>query len=114
MAACKPDARRLTRVMVNPFAIAWLWRGFKGRSVTFAMLFATAILGLSLAHLARVALAKLGFHWLYVLILPMVLFSLLAKCEERFIPDEGKRAFYARSIIAGSILLALLIAWLRK
>ena len=114
MAACKPDTRRLTRGMVNPFALSWLWRGFKGRSVTFALLFASFMVGLSLAHFVKVALTRLGVHWLYVLILPVVFFSWLAKREDRFIPDEGKRTLYARGLIVGSILLALLIGWWRK
>lgn len=100
--------------MVNPFAISWLWRGFKGRSVTFALLFASFMVGLSLSHFVKVALLRLGVHWLYVLILPIVFFSWLAKREDRFIPDARRRTLWARGLIAGSIALAMLIAWLRK
>jgi len=100
--------------MVNPFAISWLWRGFKGNSVTFALLFASFLVGLSLSHYVKLGLTKLGVHWLYVMIIPVVFFSWLAKREDRFIPDEAKRKFWARSLIAGSIILAVLIAWIRK
>lgn len=100
--------------MVNPFAISWLWRGLKGNSVTFALLFASFLVGLSLSHYVKLALAKLGVHWLYVMILPVVLFSWLAKREERILPDEQQRKLWARSLIAGSILVAVLISWLRK
>ena len=100
--------------MVNPFAISWLWRGFKGNSVTFALLFASFLVGLSLSHYVKVMLEKLGVHWLYVMILPVFFFTWLAKREERIIPDEAKRKLYARSLIAGSILIALLIAWVRN
>jgi len=65
-------------------AIGWLWKGFKGNSVTFA------------------------------LVSPGLFFSWLAKREDRIIPDEAKRKLWARGLIAGSILLALLIAWIRK
>jgi len=99
--------------MVNPFAISWLWRGFKGNSVTFALLFASFLVGLSLSHYVKVVLTQLGVHWLYVMILPVVLFIWLAKREDRIIPDEAKRKRWARGLIAGSILLALLIAWLK-
>jgi hypothetical protein len=99
---------------VNPFAIGWFWRGFKGKSVTFAVLFAAFVLGLSISHELNVLLHRLGVHWLYALIIPALLFMWLAKLEPRFIPDESKRKLYARSVIAGSLLLAILIAWLKK
>ncbi len=111
--ACKPGGGRLNRRMVNPFALSWLWRGFKGKSVTFALLFASFVLGMSLSHWVNVALTRLGVHWLYAIIIPALFFMWLAKREDRFIPDEAKRKLYARGLIAGSIVLALLIAWLR-
>jgi len=100
--------------MVNPFAISWLWRGFKGNSVTFALLFASFVIGLSLSHYVKLLLTKLGVHWLYVIILPVLFFSWLAKKEVTFVPDERKRKFWARGMIAGSIVLALLIGWIRR
>jgi hypothetical protein len=100
--------------MVNPFAISWLWRGLKGNSITFALLFASFVVGLSLSHYVNVLLTRLGVHWLYALILPALFFMWLAKREDRIIPDEAKRKLWARSLIGGSILVALLIAWLRK
>ena len=103
----------MNRGMVNPFAISWLWRGFMGRSVTFALLFASFVLGWSLSHQVNVLLTKLGMHWLYALLLPAFLFMWLAKREDRFIPNEAKRKLWARGLIAGSILVAILIAWLK-
>ncbi len=100
--------------MVNPFAISWLWRGFKGRSVTFALLFASFMLGWSLSHAVNVLLTRLGVHWLYALMLPAFFFMWLAKREDRLFPDEAKRTLYARSLIAGAIILAIIIAWLRN
>jgi hypothetical protein len=99
--------------MVNPFAISWLWRGFKGKSVTFAALFASLLLGWSISKEVAHLLTWMGVHWLYVMILPAVFFMWLAKREDRFIPDESKRKLYARSLIVGSILLAIVIAKLR-
>lgn len=109
---CKPVRAGLYGGMVNPFAISWLWRGFKGRSVTFALLFASFVLGWSLSHAVNVLLTRLGVHWLYALLLPALGFMWLAKREDRFFPDEAKRTLYARSLIAGAIILAVLIAWL--
>lgn len=99
---------------MNIFAVNWFIRGLRGNSVTFSLLFATFLLGFSLSHLVAVALTRLGVHWLFVLFLPVLFFGWLSKRENRFIPDESKRKLIARSIIAGSILLALLIRWVRS
>jgi len=99
--------------MINPFAISWLSRGVKGHSVTFAVLFASLLLGWSISSELSHLLTRLGVHWLYVMIIPTVLFVWLAKHEDRFIPDESRRKLYARGLIVGSILVAILIAKLR-
>jgi len=112
--ACKPVGAGLYRAMVNPFAISWLWRGFKGRSVTFALLFASFVLGWSLSHAVNVLLTRLGVHWLYALMLPAFFFMWLAKREDRIFPDEAKRTIYARWLIGGAVILAIIIAWLRN
>jgi len=100
--------------MVNPFAIGWLWRGFKGKSVTFALLFATFMLGWPLSAQVNHLLARIGVHWLYAMVLPAFFFMWLAKREDRIFPDEAKRKLYARGLIAVSLLLAILIAWIRQ
>jgi hypothetical protein len=97
----------------NPFAISWFWRGLKGHSVTFAVLFASLLLGWSVSSELSHLLTRLGVHWLYVMIIPGVLFVWLAKHEDRFIRDESRRKLYARGLIVGSILVAILIAKLR-
>lgn len=96
--------------MVNPL---WFWRGFKGKSVTFAALFASLLIGASIAGGFQKLLAALGVHWLYVFLIPVFLFSWLNQMEPQWLPDEAKRKLYARSLIIGSILVAILIAWLR-
>lgn len=100
--------------MVNPFALGWLWRGFKGNSVTFALLFACLVLGWSVTGSLWFFLRGLGVHWIFALVLPALLFSWLAKREERWLPDEAVRRRWARGLIVGSLLLAVLIAWLRR
>lgn len=84
-----------------------------GHSVTFAALFASVLLGASIAGGFKHLLAALGVHWLYVLLIPIFLFSWLSKKEPQWLPDPVKRKFYARSLIVGSIVIAVLIAWLR-
>lgn len=97
--------------MVNPF---WLWRGLKGNSMTFAALFASVLIGASIAGGFKHLLAALGVHWLYVILIPIFLFSWLAGQEPRWFPDEAKRKLYARGMIAGSIVIAIIVAALRK
>lgn len=97
--------------MVNPL---WFWRGLKGNSVTFAALFASVLVGASIAGGFKHLLSSLGVHWLYVILIPIVLFSWLAGKEPQWIPDEAKRKLWARGLIIGSILLAILISWLKK
>lgn len=99
--------------MINPFALSWLWRGFKGKSVTFALLFASLLLGASLAQAFSTLLTRLGVHWLYVMIFSALFFPWLAKREPQFIPDENKRKLYARSLIIGAIVLAIVINQIR-
>jgi hypothetical protein len=100
--------------MVNPFALAWLWRGFKGNSVTFALLFACLVLGWSVTGSLWFFLRQQGVHWLFALVIPGLFFSWLAKREDRIIPEEAKRKLWARGLIMGSILVALVITWIRK
>ncbi len=95
--------------MENPFAISWLWRGFKGNSVTFALLFATFVLGWPLSDELGRLLVRVGVHWLYVLVLPGLFFMTLAKREARLIPDERMRKRWARGLIVGSLALAIVI-----
>lgn len=95
--------------MENPFAISWLWRGFKGNSVTFALLFATFVLGWPMSDELGRLLSRLGVHWLYVLVLPGFFFMGLAKREERIVPEAAKRKLWARGLIVGSLVLAIVI-----
>lgn len=98
---------------MNPVSLVWFWRGLKGHSVTFAALFASVVCGASIAGGVRELLGALGVHWLYVLLLPGLLFGWLAKRETRWIPEERKRRLIARSLLLGSIGVALLFSMLR-
>jgi peptidoglycan/LPS O-acetylase OafA/YrhL len=99
--------------MVNPFAVRWFWRGLKGHSVTFAALFASVLLGASIAGAVHRALAAAGIHWLYALILPVLLFGWLSKMETHWLPDQARRRMIARSLLFGSVLVAVLVTWLK-
>jgi hypothetical protein len=95
--------------MVSPSLFSWLWRGFKGNSVTFAALFASLLLGASIAGGFQKLLSSIGVHWLYVILIPIFLFSWLSKKETQWLPDERRRKLWARGLIASSIVLAIVI-----
>jgi ATP/ADP translocase len=111
--ACLGRRPRLWSRPVNVFILGWFWRGLRGHSVTFSLLFASFLLGVSLSGGVKRLLAVLGVHWLYVLILPVVLFSWLNAREPQWIPDETRRRRIARSLLFGSIVLAVVINQIR-
>lgn len=98
---------------VNVIVVSWFWRGLRGHSVTFSLLFASFVLGLSISGGVKQLLASLGVHWLYVLILPALFFTWMNGRETRWIPEEKRRRFIARSLLFGSIVLAIVINQIR-
>jgi len=98
---------------LTPISTLWFWRGLTGHSVTFAALFGSLLLGFSISKGVHHLLSALGFHWLYVLLLPILLFRMMAKAETRWITDEKRRRTIALAILLGSIVLSSAIGWLR-
>jgi hypothetical protein len=99
---------------VNPIsAISWLWKSLRGHSVTFAMLIAFGLLGFSVIRWMKQGLDAVGTPWLAVFVLPGILIGMLAKHERVWIPDEARRKLWARSILGASVLVAVLMAFLR-
>jgi len=98
---------------VNIFVVSWFWRGLRGHSVTFSLLFASFVLGASISGGVKKLLAVLGVHWLYVLILPVVFFTWLNSQEPKWLPDEARRRRIARALLFGSGLLAIVINQIR-
>ncbi len=92
--------------------ISWLWRGLRGRSVTFAALFAVTLLGFSVIATLRHLLSWLHAPWLAWFLLPILLISILARKEIDWMPDETQRLKIARTLILGSIVGAMLLTLL--
>ena len=98
---------------VNPFsAIPWLWRALRGRSVTFAALFALGALGIPAVHWLRQALGGLGAPWLAWLILPSLLIAWIARRETEWLPDEAQRAKWVRFLLVSGAIGAVVISLL--
>lgn len=98
---------------VNIFVVSWFWRGLRGHSVTFSLLFASFLLGLSISGGVQQLLNSLGVHWLYVMIVPTVFFAWMNGREAKWLPDEKRRRVLARSLLFGSIVLAVVINQIR-
>jgi hypothetical protein len=99
---------------VTPISTLWLWRGISGHSVTFASLFASVLLGFSISKGFHHYLAWLGLGWIYVLIVPVLVFRFLANSESRWIPDAGRRRSIALGILLGSIAVSWGLGWIRE
>lgn len=90
--------------------MSWTWRALRGHSVTFAVLFACAVLGISVIAGFRHLLSELGAPWYAWLLVPIVAIAYLAKKEPEWLPDPRVRKRWARGLFFGSIILAVTLA----
>lgn len=96
---------------LNPFsALSWIWKALRGRSVTFAALFALTLAGFSVLAWLKAALQAAGASWWALLVLPTILLAVLARKEMDWIPDEEVRRRWARGLIYGSLFAAIATA----
>ncbi len=94
---------------MNPVsAISWFWRGWRGRSVTFAALFALGVMGVSVLGTFRHVLSRLGAPWYVWLLAPVLVVTILARKEAEWMPDAERRRRWSWGLIGGSIVIALL------
>jgi hypothetical protein len=95
-----------------------LWKGLRGRSLTFSVVFAMAVLGSSFAGLLRAPLRTIGIWAPLVFLLPIIATGLLARQERKLRLRDELRRTLSYSLILGSIALALLLwryqSWLEK
>ena len=90
----------------------------RGRSLTFSLVFAMALLGISFSGLLRAPLRTIGIWGPLIFLLPLLATGLLARREERWLPlQPAFKRLCSRILIYGSILLTVLIwrygVWLR-
>jgi hypothetical protein len=99
---------------LTPISTLWFWRGLSGHSITFASLFASVLLGFSISRELHHFLGWLGFHWIWVLVLPVLIFKALSKSEAKWIPDPRRRRSIALGILLGSFAVASTISYFHK
>ncbi len=98
---------------MNPLSFfSWMWKALLGRSVVFAGLFALTLMGLSVLGWVKWGLSSMGVHWLALLIVPSLLIAAAARKEKEWIPDEAERKKWARGLVFGSLIAAVLAAFL--
>lgn len=92
-------------------ALSWTWRVLRGHSVTFAGIFALALLGgVSVIGKSRELLSQLGAPWYAWLLVPILGVAFLAKKETEWLPDAAERRKWARRVFFGSIAIAVAVA----
>lgn len=95
---------------MNPFSLRLLWKAIRGRSLTFALLFAMVLLGYSGFGLMKslfLAIPVLPVWMAYVL--PLVIIGLIARFEPRLLPDPRRRAILSFGVVFFSIGLAYIV-----
>ena len=97
--------------LMNPLAaISWSWRAWRARSITFAVLFAFSLIGVSVIGTLRHFLREVGAPWYVWLVVPFVVVVVLARKEAEWIPDPAERRKWALRIVLGAIALSVVIA----
>ena len=84
----------------------------RGHSVVFAALMALGLMGLSVIGWVKWGLAAIGLHWAFLLVVPSVLVMVAAKKEMELMPEVQERKKWARGLVAGALIAAVLGAWL--
>lgn len=97
-----PGRHLCPRPMINPIA---LWKALRYFSLTFAVIFASTLLGASVTALLGKLLGKLPLPWLVLWLAPMILVAMVAKREKQWLPDDNLRRTIAKRIVAGAVVL---------
>lgn len=82
------------------------WKGLRGNSLVFSLVFALAMTGFSLAGILRSPMRAFGLWGPLIFILPIIAIGWAAKLEKRLRLRDGFRRFCCLLLIAGSILLS--------
>lgn len=89
-----------------------MWRAVRGHSVVFAGVFALTLIGLAVVRWVQWGLGWIGLPWWALLILPGLALAWAARREPEWIPDQAVRTKWARGLVLGAVVAALLAAWL--
>jgi len=91
--------------MLNPFTIRRVWRE---RSLTFALVVALAVVGVSTWKTLYEGLRRVHVPWLLALILPFLVVAWVARHEDRLVKDPLLRRRLALGLLGLSLAYWLL------
>jgi hypothetical protein len=91
--------------MINPFTIR---RVLRERSLTFALVVALAVVGVSTWSKLYEGLRRIHVPWLVALILPFVIVAWVARHEDRLVKDPVLRRWLALGLLGLSLAYWLL------
>jgi hypothetical protein len=97
---------------VGPLSyLKYFFKAILGHSIIFAAIFALAVLGFSVFDWVRLGLRAMGAAWWVLLLLPTIAIIAAVRWEPHWFPDEELRKRWARSLVLGSLAVALLSSW---
>jgi hypothetical protein len=100
--------------MINPFDLPSLWKAVRNFSLTFAVVFASGLLGFSVTGLLRRALGELSLPWLLLWLLPTVLIAVIARYESRIIRNPVLRRQIAVVVLLAAVGVHTVLVRLRR
>ncbi len=92
---------------MNILPFRFLRRVFRDHSLTFALVFALSVLGVSTWSALYGLLRRLSVPWWIAWILPVVIVSAVANREQRWVPDPVIRRRWSLGLVIVSIGIAL-------
>ncbi|AGA31915.1 hypothetical protein TVNIR_0204 [Thioalkalivibrio nitratireducens DSM 14787] len=95
---------------MNPFDLRWLWQAVRGRSLTLAIVFLLALLGISAPDLLRPILDPLDLPGWSAWIVSAIALWVLVRLEPVAIPSDRVRRRLALAVVLG----ALTMFWLSR
>lgn len=99
---------------MNLFLLKPLLKAWRGKSLTFSLVFATALLGVSISALLRKALSGFGFWFPLVWLIPIILIGFLAKREDKLPLREDFKRLLCYVLVIGSVVCSFGIWRYRK
>jgi len=90
-----------------------LYKAIRGFSLTFACVFAFAVLGLSIHSLLQSMVGVLPVKGIFLWLIPIILIAILAKLEPKLVPNEALRRKWSGHIVIAALILVVAINGIR-
>lgn len=90
-----------------------LYKAIRGFSLTFACVFAFAVLGVSIHALLRSVVGVLPVKGIFLWLIPIILIAILAKLEPKLVPNEALRRKWSGIIVITALILVVALNGIR-